>query len=223
MLVHGGRDHLAHPFEEGVGFFWFLWLAALCGVLLSSRRWKWAVAALMTPLLFPAGAFASGAVRYWNGTGRLEGFGFPGIESDNLDPESRAPWAGGGCEPWGNEQLTLEMNNRAIRLMGLFFGPMPGAYRGPYPAREEAFRIVQKNGKRIFPESRGRYRLPDMEFPVSPGLIEELQVHIDDDSAVYVAQDGPQLLLVRGRAYGSEVVYLIDAVGARHVAVYRDR
>jgi len=80
----------------------------------------------------------TGAVGYASGTGRLMLNGLPGPEFRNLDRELRCRRVSMGCVIDGSEIFTQEPNNLAITLLTRAFGPMPGAYRGAYPSREEA-------------------------------------------------------------------------------------
>jgi hypothetical protein len=43
---------------------------------------------------------------------------------------------------WGIEPLTQRPNNAAVSWLGSVFGPMRGAYRGPYPTKPEALALL---------------------------------------------------------------------------------
>lgn len=59
-------------------------------------------------------------------------------------------------------------NNVALRLLVKILGPMPGAFRGPYPSRDEAFAALRTPDGRI---NRGGARTAEtLGFPASADL-----------------------------------------------------
>jgi hypothetical protein len=94
----------------------------------------------LSPLpLIPALAFLGGATTYVAGSAVLKTYGMPDPEFGNLDPQGRCRRRTSGCVVDGSEVFTQGPNNVAVRLMIRLFGPMSGAYTGPYPTRHEAF------------------------------------------------------------------------------------
>lgn len=90
---------------------------------------------LSSPLSIP---FLSGACDYSQGTARLRDFGLPGTTFHNLDRELRCGRATSGCIVGGNEWVTQTPYNGAVRILTAVFGPMAGAYLGPYPTLAES-------------------------------------------------------------------------------------
>jgi hypothetical protein len=89
-------------------------------------------------------------VRYCRGTASFVGVGYPGYELGNLDPRSRVPSTTSGCMVSGFEIFTHAPNNAAITMMATLFGPMPGAYHGPYPDREQAREALRRSKDTVY-------------------------------------------------------------------------
>jgi hypothetical protein len=140
--------------------FWAFWplavLAVATGVLVSLRasRREGALLILLSPfLVVPIFCFAGGIVGYARGEARLRAAGLPGPEFHNLDRDLRCYRSTSGCLVDGSEAFTHGPNNAAVRLMIRLFGPMLGAYLGPYPTREEAWALADAAPARV-PASR---------------------------------------------------------------------
>jgi hypothetical protein len=124
-----------------VGPFIIFIFFAIPFFLLRKKRY---VVCLLWFLLCPLSVyFAWGVVSYWQGTAVIVFHGLPGTASLNVDPVLRCERATCGCVIRGYEWVWKVPNNSAVRLMTLLFGPMPGAYTGPYPTEEEAFEALQ--------------------------------------------------------------------------------
>lgn len=113
---------------------------------------------LASPLVvLPVFSLARGIVGYATGTGVLLVCGFPNMESTNLDPKLRCFRTSSGCRINCSEFLTQTPNNLAMELLTRVFGPMPGAYRGPYPNFDEALRTLQTSSLRFPPSELSRH------------------------------------------------------------------
>ncbi len=117
---------------------WALWRAARRG------RRSMVGAVLLSPFvavsLLSAG---QGLLGYLTGTASLQGRGMPGPGYSNLDRTLRCRQSSGGCVVTGHEPFTILPNNLVLLTLGALFGPMPGAYDGPYPTAEEAFALLE--------------------------------------------------------------------------------
>jgi hypothetical protein len=77
--------------------------------------------------------FGAGAVEYSMGRATLMSSGKPRLETFNLDTFARCPSSTSGCFVTGGEWVVQLPYNAAVLMLTVFFGPMPGTYRGPYP------------------------------------------------------------------------------------------
>lgn len=123
-----------------IGFFFFgplTWLFPFaCLLLLVRRRFRiLAIGIVISPLTL---GFILGLINYTFGTARLMHVGLPGTTFFNIDPEVRVGRSTSGCIVQGGEWMLHWSNNLAVRGISFIFGPMPGAYVGPYPTKEEA-------------------------------------------------------------------------------------
>jgi hypothetical protein len=106
----------------------------------------WLVVPLLVPAVVTITYCGRGALDYGSGQGAFRHSGRPGLGFANLDPASRAPSTSSGCLVSGGELFTDLPYNVALKTMGTLFGPMKGAYDGPYPSREEAWQLLEKQG-----------------------------------------------------------------------------
>lgn len=93
------------------------------------------VSLLLSPLPFTV---LLGIVNYARGEACLQFVGHPGLRAYSIDPAWRCGHTGGNCFYLGNEWLFETPYNFAVKSMITLFGPMAGAYTGPYPSKEEA-------------------------------------------------------------------------------------
>lgn len=115
---------------------------------------------LALPAVVAALYFFLGVADYWNGTACFKTVGYPGSESDNLDPTYRVYWRTSGCRVTGTEFLTHTPNNIAVRIMVRVFGPMRGTYHGPYPTREETREVLRGSEVIVTARALGYARSP---------------------------------------------------------------
>ncbi len=111
-------------------------LPALVALLVARRNWVHvATLAGLSPL---AAATVLAVVSYCRGSARLLTSGLPSLESHNLDPQTRLQRVSSGCLVDGSELVQQVPNNAVVRVLSGLFGPMPGAYDGPFPSLEES-------------------------------------------------------------------------------------
>jgi hypothetical protein len=213
----------------GAGMAWWLWPLVLMAPVALGLSWRWRrYALLLTPVVIPATAFASGVLGYATGTGEIMGYGLPGAEYFNLDRQTRAPIWNGGCVIFGPEIATLVPNNLALELMGRLFGVMPFAYDGPYPTRDEALALLDQSGTPVEADfEHGRMTFDGAELKL-PAAVYRRMRRTDG----YVAEPRPKLatkrlppLLILGDAPGQSdrKVWLVDLARQRMLATYVDR
>jgi hypothetical protein len=121
-----------------VGFVSLLAIPLFVGViawLIRRNRWRSLTALLLTsPCALAAGLAVLG---YSRGTGRLQTVGFPDTELFNVNATTRYQSTSSGCVVSGSEWVLQLPNNLTLLALHFLMGPMPGAYDGPYPQRDE--------------------------------------------------------------------------------------
>lgn len=122
--------------------------AIFFGYRVSVRRGLTTVA-LNPFVVVPAISFLCGVFFYICGTARIQGYGYPGPHFGNLDRELRCYRSTSGCTVSGFEPFTQSPYNLALRILIKTFGPMRGAYTGPYPTSEEAFELIRQSSRRV--------------------------------------------------------------------------
>lgn len=144
------------------------------GIYLASRSRKGSITLiLLSPLVVvPSFSLMAGSWGYVAGNGRIMTYGLPGGEFYNLDPTYRCYRSSSGCIVNGSEFLSQSPNNIAIQVLTTLFGPMRGAYVGPYPAREEAIRSAAESKLRFLP---GEFPRHAVGLGLPPARIEAIQ------------------------------------------------
>ncbi len=107
-----------------------------CVALCSRRQWVPLVClGALSPIAF---ATVVAVISYVCGSARLRTSGLPSIETYNVDPATRFQRASSGCLVDGSQLVWQIPNNLVLRLLSATFGPMQGAYDGPFPSQEES-------------------------------------------------------------------------------------
>lgn len=119
------------------------------GVPLLLWRRKWTALLLLLTLNPCAVLFGRSVLDYMRGRAYLTGAGLPRAESWNLRPDLRVHRFSGGCVVYPTRQLTMASHNAGVRAAAWVLGPMPGAYTGPYPDRDEARAAVDQRGEPV--------------------------------------------------------------------------
>jgi hypothetical protein len=106
-------------------------------------KWQF-ISAVLYVLLSPVAVFFYlGAVDYSRGTAVIIFKGLPRNSGMNLDPELRCPKSNAGCVIQEYEWMEIPPYNTAVLGLHHLFGPMRGAYTGPYPTKEETFMALR--------------------------------------------------------------------------------
>jgi hypothetical protein len=127
---------------------------------------------LSSPLTIP---FLSGAYDYSQGTAKLRDFGLPGTTFHNLDRELRCGYRSSGCLVWQNEWVTQTPYNFAVRSLTAVFGPIAGAYLGPYPTLAESEQaLVTATPQSANDLKRDRLTIGEEVVYLDPGIGEVL-------------------------------------------------
>lgn len=79
---------------------------------------------------FAALSYARGVAHFWT-------TGLPDATFHNVDPSTRYQSTSSGCIVNGSEWVLHLPNNATLRALHFLFGPMPGAYDGPYPSGKD--------------------------------------------------------------------------------------
>jgi len=115
--------------------FWILLAVAI------SVRAYW-IAGLTLVLNPVSTSFLLGIGAYLSGAPHLQTMGLPGAGFGNIDPVTRCFRSTGGCNVTGEEWLTQEPHNLAVRGMVRMFGPPWRSYDGPYPDQSQSIATV---------------------------------------------------------------------------------
>lgn len=115
-----------------IGVPWLIW------------RRAWLAAGLLLLLNPCSVTFTLAMLSYARGEAHLRGAGLPGTESWNLRPDLRVHRISGGCVVYPSREVWMGSHNAGVRTAIAVFGPMPGAYLGPYPTREETLAAVDR-------------------------------------------------------------------------------
>lgn len=86
--------------------------------------------------------FVGGVVDYSKGNPTIRSMGLPSFEFFNLDPQTLCFRSTGGCVVSGHEWVSHELHNLGVLAAVTAFGPPPGSYDGPYPAKQEALHLI---------------------------------------------------------------------------------
>lgn len=81
---------------------------------------------------------------YLGGTAQLMTVGYPPVELANVGRMTRLQTASTGCMVSGGEWMTHLPNNAVLVALRFMFGPMPGAYDGPYPPDADVTETLSK-------------------------------------------------------------------------------
>lgn len=111
-------------------------LPIFCAFLFMRRHW--AALGLLAALSPVAVAAAVAITRYFSGSARLLSVGLPSVATFNVDRQTRFQHSSTGCMVDGSELVWQLPNNAALRLLSATFGPMRGAYDGPFPSPAES-------------------------------------------------------------------------------------
>ena len=154
---------------------WTIPLVLAIGILAAACRKQWvAMACLMVSN--PLGiSFCRGIVDYSRGAPRLLYMGLPRLESFNVDQASRCFYGGGGCIVWGHEWVFMDPHNLAVRLLSRLCGPPSRSYSGPYPAKEDALRLVTDSPALALDEFvQGKVRAENRLFTIETNMLARL-------------------------------------------------
>ena len=108
----------------------------------------------------------------------------------------------------GSEWLRETPNNLAIQILTIIFGPMRGAYTGPYPSREEAIQAVNTSRLQFLPGEFSRVaaglRLPsgepievierqfkwalDSDLPISAMIYQDETIILGREKCVFLVE-----------------------------------
>ena len=149
-------------------FALLIWLPALAMTL----HGRLVLATLTIALSPPPVYFVCATADYLRGQAVIIEPGPAASISFNLDPELRCYRVTAGGVRMGHEWVKAWPNNGAVRLMSALFGPMPGAYQGPYPTQVQAERLFASAPVRIEPVLllADRLELPDQTIHLEPGV-----------------------------------------------------
>ena len=125
-----------------IPFGLLFWIGALVYLFIKRTKLKWSLLLASSWTLVPFWSFVSGSKDYFQGNATIESFGMPDSEFYNLDPDLRVWHSTSGCVVMGFEPVTQVPNNLAVRFWTSFLGPQEGVYKGVYPTKEQATKLI---------------------------------------------------------------------------------
>lgn len=133
-----------------------------------ARCLRWFSASFVVPVL----SLLLTAAYYPSGRAEIFCAGLMPWPGRHLDPETRLRYRSLGCSGDPTNGLVQLPNNAVIYGLHALFGPPPGAYRGPYPSREQSVESVFAQGSALsYAEfDRGRFSAGGAEVSLPPGL-----------------------------------------------------
>lgn len=128
-------------FIPGAALFGVIFVPVMFWLMFLKRPYAvWLL--LFSPFfLVPVFCWNMGVYGYVTGTGKMLCNGL--MAGTHIDKHTRAEWVTLGCEIFGYEPMITGPNNAAISAMTTIFGPMRGAYVGPYPNASEAQKALE--------------------------------------------------------------------------------
>ena len=195
-----------------VGVLSGTWLICLLPVLVLLLGKRWLIVGICLALNPISLVFMWSCGQYCNGSALLDS-GSPLYQpSLNLDRETRCFPGGVGCLEGADRRMYYDTNNLALRMMYGLVGPMPGAYVGEYPTREELLSVLPeavtisvetlKSNDIPLPDGSGSVQLAKQMGPKLGERIEDAMEFYEEDLKVRaperslrVARRGQCLLL----------------------------
>lgn len=166
---------------------------------------------------------------YFGGSAALLASGAPGHE--NLDRQTRCETYAETCMPPPFLLLGRLSHDYMVRGLAACFGPLRGAYDGPYPDPATAEDYLDMRGKLIDPKTMqsGEIDVEGRHFSLSwqltekilPGRVLEWEtLHGGEPPTLLAAVYENELLLIQATHRGSRATYLIIAKCGEHIATY---
>ncbi len=101
--------------------------------------------------------------------------GYPGLELYDVSPRTRLQATSSGCIVFGGEWMLQRPNNLVLAVLTSVFGPMRGAYDGPYPSEGEVEMALRGAFALALSEVQSdRVVLAGREIRLRPGLGQQL-------------------------------------------------
>ncbi|MCH9679877.1 MAG: hypothetical protein K0V04_00460 [Deltaproteobacteria bacterium] len=185
---------------------------------LAVRHRRLAVVVLVTSpyCVTPVRGVVEGVHDYLDGTAYLRRRGL--LAGHDLDPELRIYAESSGCVVDGSEPLFNTPYNAVVSWMIRTWGPMPGAYDGPYPDADAAFMWLGAHGQAV--------AVSDFEagqVSVAGQVFSTARVgRVPPGHTLLAAQYSERLLLIGEYAPGLGLpwVRLVDLQSDEHIARY---
>ena len=146
------------------------WIISSTVLFFRRTKLKWYLICLSAWTVIPTISFLSGTADYFTGQANFRYTGYPEPEFYNLDREYRAWNSTSGCIVLGFEPLTQTPNNWAITLWTNLFGFQKGVYKGTYPDKNEAGKLIDSIRQEVpFTKNKLTYKfhLGDKEYAIS--------------------------------------------------------
>ena len=199
------------------------WLIALIVLFIRKTKQKWYLICFSAWTVIPLFNFATATNDYFSGQATFKYVGLPEPEFYNLDRQFRAWNSTSGCIVLGFEALTQAPNNWAIKLWTNLFGFQKGVYKGTYPDKIEAGKIVDSIGQEInFSQNEMTYKfhLDNKDYIISETEHRDMQ-NLDSCKSAKVALINGELIIFKPTIRSDESVsYLADSKTGKIFARY---
>jgi hypothetical protein len=172
---------------------------------------KWYLLAFSAWTFIPTFNILTGTKDYFTGKATMRHFGLPTREFYNLDKDYRTWKSTSGCIVMGFEPLTQFPNNLAIKFWTSLLGYQRGVYRGPYPDKADAIKMIEGNGEEVEmlkSEGQIKFRINNKVVEVS-GIRNWDTTELDSCKIAKVAIVDNELIIIKPTLH-TQVLYLAD-------------
>jgi hypothetical protein len=202
------------------------WVVILVVLFVRKSKLKWFLLVFSAWTFIPAFNFLTGTKDYFTGQATMRHFGLPSREFYNLDRDYRTWKSTSGCVVVGYEPLTQWPNNLAIRFWTKLLGYQRGVYRGAYPDKIEAAKIIERSGKDVeISKSEMAIKLTIYNKVIKVKGIRDWGIkELDSCKTAKVAIVDNELLIIKPISNSNpQIMYLADNGTGRIFAEYECR
>jgi hypothetical protein len=187
------------------------WVIILIILIIRRSKTKWYLLAFSAWTFIPTCNFLNGTKDYFTGQATLKHFGLPTREFYNLDKDYRTWKSTSGCIVMGFEPLTQLPNNFAVKFWTNLLGYQRGVYRGIYPDKSDAVKMIERNGEEVeILKSGAQITFRINNIPVQVKRIRHWDTkELDSCKTAKVFIVGNELIIIKP-IFRTDVLYLAD-------------